>query len=177
MNTTFFYAVALALSNIVFSLVGFFLGYQTDKMVEGRWFGLLSFVVMIAIIWLGIRAVREEAKDKSLSYGRGVGTGTLIALYAGLIGAVYMYIHFAFINPNFADYAVDAARQQWAAKGMNDSQMQAAEKITRVFSNPAVLAILGVIGTPIIGAVISLVLSAFLKRDARTSSEDAPLVV
>jgi len=44
MNTTFFYALILAVSNIVLSLVSFFLGYQTDKMAEGKWFGWLTMV-------------------------------------------------------------------------------------------------------------------------------------
>ena len=117
MNTTFFYGLMLAVSNIVLTLVFFFLGYQTDKMSQGRWIvSLLPLVVTIVVLWLGIKAAREEAKDKSLSYGKGVGTGVLIALYAGLIGAVYTFIHFMYINPNFADYAIDMTRQQWAAR-------------------------------------------------------------
>ena len=137
MNTTFFYGLILAVSNIVLTLVCFFLGYQTDKMAQGRWIAsLLPLVVTIIVMWLGIKAAREEAKDKSLSYGKGVGTGFLIALYAGLIGAVYTFIHFTFINPNFADYAIDMVRAKMDAGGMSDSQMEAAEKFTRLFIYP-----------------------------------------
>jgi low temperature requirement protein LtrA len=174
MNIALFYGIVFALGNIVLTLVGFFLGFQTDKMAQGRWFGFLSFVVMIVVLWIGIRAAREEAKDKSLSYGRGVGIGTLIALYGGIIGAIYGFIHFTFINPNFADYVVDAARQQWIAKGMSDSQMDTAEKFTRMFTKPAISTVMGIIVTPIIGAVISLVLAAFLKRKPVVDLEATP---
>ena len=88
MNTTLFYGVVLALANIVLSLISFFLGFQTEKLAQGQWFGLLNFVAAVVVFWLGIRAVREEAADKSLTYGKGVLTGFLIALYSGLIGMV-----------------------------------------------------------------------------------------
>lgn len=177
MNTPFFYGLVLAFGNIVLTLVFFFLGYQTDKMLQGRWIvTLLPLAMTIIVMWLGIKATREEAKDRSLSYGKGVGTGVLIALYAGLIGAIYTFIHFTFINPNFADYAIDMVRQQWIARGMSDSQMEAAEKFTRLMYKPAVLAILGTIFSPLIGLVISLILSAFLKRKPEVVAENAPPV-
>ena len=178
MNTTFFYALVLSVSNIVLSLVFFFIGYQTDKMAQGRWIvSLVPLAVMIVVTWLGLKAVREEAKDKSLSYGKGVGTGVLIALYASLIGGIYAYIHFTFINPNFADYAIDMIRQKWVAAGMGDNQMEQAEKFTRFFYKPAVMAVMNVPVGTFFGTVFSLILSIFLKRKPAATVEDAPAAV
>ncbi|HUJ45201.1 MAG TPA: DUF4199 domain-containing protein [Opitutaceae bacterium] len=179
MNTPFFYGLILALGNIVLTLVFFFLGYQTDRMLQGRWIvTLLPLVVAIVVMWLGIKATREEAKDGALSYGKGVGAGMLIILYSSLIGAIYTFIHFTFFNPSFADYAVDLARQQWIARGMSDSQMEVAEKFTRFIYKPAVLAVAGVIVSALIGLVISLILSAFLKRkSAPAIAPESPPVV
>jgi preprotein translocase subunit YajC len=177
MNTTFFYGLMLAVSNIVLTLVFFFLGYQTDKMSQGRWIvSLLPLVVTIVVMWLGIKAAREEAKDSSLSYGKGVGTGVLIALYAGLIGAVYTFIHFTFINPNFADYAIDMARQQWIAAGMSDNQMEQAEKFLHLIYKPGVLAVMSAILSPLFGLVVALILAAFLKRQPAAVAEVTPPV-
>jgi hypothetical protein len=178
MNTTFFYGLVLSVSNIVLTLVFFFLGFQTDKMAQGAWIsGLLPLGVMIVVTWLGIKAVREEAKDKSLSYGKGLGTGVLISVYAGLIGAIYAFVHYSFINPNFADYAIDMARQKWVAAGMGDSQMEQAEKFTRFIYKPAVMAIMSVIISPIIGLIVSLILSIFQKRKPAATAENAPAAV
>lgn len=164
MSTNFTYGLILAITNIALTLVGYFLGYQTEKIMDGRWFGFLPLVAMIVIIVLGIRAVREESKDKSLSYGRGVGAGTMVALYAGLFGAIYTFIHFSFINPEFPDYLVSASRPQWAAAGMSESQMEAAEQGTRIFTKPLIQSIFSLILSPIIGCVVSLLASIFLKR-------------
>ncbi|MDD2764586.1 MAG: DUF4199 domain-containing protein [Opitutaceae bacterium] len=177
MNTTFFYGLMLALSNIVLTLIGYFLGYQTEKMMQGKWFGVLPLVAMIAVMGLGIRAAREEAADKSLSYGKGVGTGALIALYGGLIGAIYTYVHLTFINPNFADYVIDMARQQWLAAGLGDSQMETAEKAIRLIYKPAMQAAFVTVFSPLFGLVMALVLSAFLKRKPANPGENAPPVM
>lgn len=164
MNTPMFYGVALALANIVLSLVGFFLGFQTERLAQGQWFGLLSLVAAIVVLWLGLRAVREEAADKSLSYGKGVLTGFLISLYSGLIGIVYTFIHFRFINPSFVDYQIDATRQKWIQAGLDDAKMAAAEKFMRFFMSPPVISIVGFFMALVFGVIIALVLAAFLKR-------------
>ncbi|HUL53781.1 MAG TPA: DUF4199 domain-containing protein [Opitutaceae bacterium] len=164
MNTPLFYGLILALVNVVYTLVAFFLGFQTDKLAQGRWFGLLLLVVAIAIVWLGVKAVREEAADKALSYGKGVKSGFLISLYSSLISTVYGFIHFKFINPSFADYQVEAAREKWVQAGLSDAQMEGAEKFVRFLMSPGMLSITGLILSLIIGLVIALILAAFLKR-------------
>lgn len=177
MNTTFFYGLILAVSNIVLTLVFFFLGYQTDKIAQGRWISfLLPLAVTVIVLWLGIKAAREEAKDKSLSYGKGVSTGFLISLYSSLIGTVYGFIHFKFINPNFVDYSIDAAREKWVQAGLSDAQMEAAEKGMRMFMSPVVLTITGFLISLVIGLVIALILSAFLKRQPAAVAEVTPPV-
>jgi hypothetical protein len=164
MNTALFYGIVLALANIVLALVGFFLGFQTDKLAEGQWFNWLSLVAMVGITWLGIRAVREEAADKSLSYGRGVLAGFLISVCSGVTGAVYTFIHFRFINPNYADYYLDFVHQKWAEKGMGDAQMEAAEKGIRFMMSPGIMSVIGLFLAIIFGLAATLILAAILKR-------------
>jgi predicted DNA repair protein MutK len=172
MNTTFFYALVLAASNIVLTLVGFFLGYQTDKMAEGRWFAWLSLVVGIVVTWLGVRAVREDSADKSLAYGKGVVAGFMINLYAGIVGSIYGFIHFTFINPNFVDYAIDQAKQK--AVNASDAQLATMEKGMRFMMSPVVLSIWGFVMALVFGILVALVVSAFLKRTPQTPVEAPP---
>ena len=165
MSTTFLYALILAIGQIVLALVGFFLGYQTDKINSGAWYGFMPLLLSIAVLWLGIRAVREEDSGKYLTFGKGVGTGLMVSLYAGLIGAVYTYVHFTFVNPNFADYLIEASRVKWAAAGMRDSQMEAGEKGVRMFTKPVIQSVFGLVITVVLGLIISLVSAAILKKN------------
>jgi hypothetical protein len=173
MSTTFLYALILAIGQILLALVGFFAGYQTDKINSGAWFGFMPLLLIVAVVWLGTRAVREEDAGKYLTYGKGVSTGLMICLYSGLIGAVYTYVHFAFVNPNFPDYLIEASRAKWAAAGMSDSQMEAGEKGVRMFTKPPIQAVFGFVITVVLGLIISLVTAAFLKRNPPAESSTA----
>jgi uncharacterized membrane protein (DUF441 family) len=158
--------------NIVLTLIGYFLGFQSDKMAEGRWFGWLSLVLGIAVTWLGVRAVREESADKSLSFGKGVSSGFMINLYSGVIGSIYGFIHFTFINPSFADYTIDLAKQK--AGNASEAQLAAMEKGIRFMMSPAILTITGFIMSLVFGIVVALIVSAFLKREPQAPVEAAP---
>lgn len=173
MSTTLLYAFIMAITQIVLVLISYFLGFQTDKINAGTWFGLAPLVVSIVIMALGIKAVRDEQPGKYLSYGKGVGTGVLIALYAGIIGAIYTYIHFTYVNPNFSDYVIEASRAKWAAAGMDGTKMEAAEQATRMFTKAWVQAAFSFAGGMVISLILALILSAFLKR---TPPEDGRVV-
>jgi len=174
MKTALFYGLVLALANIVLALVAFFLGFQTDNIAGGQWFSLLSLVAAVGIMWFGIRATREESKDRSLSYGRGVLAGTVISAFSGAIYSVYSLIHFQFINPNFADYYLDFMRGKWAAKGMREAQMAAMEKVTRFMMSPGIMSIVTFIYALVIGVVLALILAAFLRR---APAKDSPPIM
>jgi len=163
MSTKFFYALVLTLATIVLQLLLFFSGFQTEKLATGQYLQWLGLVIMAVVLWLGIKAVRDEKPHRTMTYGQRVGTGVLISLYSGLMGAVYTFIHFTFINTGFADYTIALTREKWAAKGLTQAQMEGAEAITRKMLLPGVQAILGVLFAVLIGLVLSLIISALVK--------------
>jgi Protein of unknown function (DUF4199) len=165
MGTKFTYALIMTIAGAVLNLLLYFTGYQTEKLATGQHLQWLGFVMMAVILWLGIKAVREESPGQQLSYGKGVGTGVLISLFSGLMSAVYSYIHFKFVNPEFADYNMQLVRAKWEQAGMGAAQMEQAEGITRAMMGPVSMAIMTPIMAVIIGLVISLILAAMLKRN------------
>jgi len=171
MSTTFTYGIYLALANIALTLVGYFLGYQSNNIAGGQWFQYVTWVAMLVFVVLGIRAVREDSEHKALSYGRGVGTAALIGLYAGLIGGAYAFVHFKFINPSFVDYLIEFVRSQPNMAQMSDAQLSGMEQGMRFMYSPVMLAILSPIVTALICTVVGLVASAFLKRPLPANAE------
>lgn len=166
MSTKFIYALTLTICGALLNLLLYFTGFQTEKLATGQYFQWLGFVMMFAILWLGIKAVRDEAPEKGMSYGRGVGTGTLISLYSGLMSSVYSFIHFKFVNPEFADYQLALIRPKWEAAGMGEAQMDQAEKMTRAMMGPVAQAIMTPILVVLFGLILSLIIAAILKRPA-----------
>lgn len=166
MGTKFTYALILTIAGAILNLLLYFTGYQTEKLATGQYFQWLGFVIMIAVLFLGIKAVREESPGQYLSYGKGVGSGVLISLFSGLMSAVFNFIHFKFINTEFADYQMEIVRAKWEQAGMGATQMEQAEGVTRMLMGPVMQAIFTPIMAVIFGLIISLVIAAILKRPA-----------
>ncbi len=165
MSTKFVYALTLTICGAVMNLLLYFTGFQTEKLATGQYLQWFGFVIMFVVLWLGIKAVREESPHQALSYGQCLGTGVLISLYSGLMSSVYSYIHFKFVNPNFVDYQLELVRAKWAAAGMGDAQMEKAEGFMRMMMGPIVQAIMTPIFVVFFGLLLSLIIAAFLKRN------------
>ena len=170
MSTKFFYALVLTISMIVLQLLLFFTGLQTEHLAAGQYAQWLGVVIDAVVLWLGIRAVRDEQPGRTLTYGQRLGAGVMISLYSGLMSAVYTYLHFRFINVNFADYTIDMVRAKWAAAGLAESQMAQAEKMTRAMLAPGIQALLVPVFTVLIGTVLSLIIAALLEGGSRSTS-------
>jgi len=173
MSTKFTYALILTVCGAVFNLLMYFTGLQTEKLAVGQYVQWLGFVMMFVILFLGTKAVRDEAGDKGMSYGRGVGTGFLISLYSGLMSSVYSFIHFKFVNTEFADYQLAMIRPQWEAAGMAEAQMEQAEKFTRAMMGPVAQAILTPVFVSIFGVICALIIAAIVKRPAKDELKPA----
>jgi hypothetical protein len=165
MSTKFIYALILTISGAALQLLLYFTGFQTEKLATGQYLQWIGFIVMSVVLWLGIKAVRDESEGQYLTYGKGVGSGVLIALYSGLMSSIYSYIHFKFVNPEFADYQIALIRPQWEAAGLGDAQMEQAEKITRMMMGPGAQAVMTPILVVLFGLIVSLIISAILKRN------------
>jgi ABC-type transport system involved in multi-copper enzyme maturation permease subunit len=166
MSTKFLYALTLTICGAVFNLLMYFTGLQTEKLAVGQYVQWFGFVIMFVVLFLGIKAVRDEAPEKGLSYGRGLGSGVLISLYSGLMSSVYSFIHFKFVNTEFADYQIAFIRPKWEAAGLAEAQMDQAEKMTRAMMGPVAQAIMTPIIVVLFGLIMSLIIAAILKRPA-----------
>lgn len=166
MGTKFTYALILTISSAVLNLLLYFTGYQTEKLAVGQHFQWFGVIITIVVLWLAITAVRDETPERGMSYGRAVGTGVLICLFSGLMSGVYNFIHFKFINTQYVEYQMAVVREQWAAAGMGEAQMEQMEGMTRMMSGPVAYLILTPIMAVIFGLLISLVIAAFVKRPA-----------
>ena len=170
MKTKIIYALIIALVGIAIRLVTFLLGFETDKIgttaatIYGVVIGIVSLVVLFVLVWLGVRAVRDEMPDQCLTYGQGVGAGVIIVLIAAVIGAIYTGVHVSLINPDLAENTIAFTRQKYAEAGMGDEQIEMAGKILRIMAHPGVVMVMAFISKMFWGTIVSLIAAAIVKR-------------
>lgn len=170
MKTYLTYGSVMAIGNAVLAVVLYLVGFHSDPEKLGlaqTIGGIGGFALAIACIALGTRARRNEIPvTEAFGYGRALGAGIMIALFAGLLGIALTYGYGAVINPGFSEIVVQAEVAKLEAQGKSASEIEAAEKIIRAFTKPGVQAVVGFVAGMLAGTLISLVTAAVLKRPA-----------
>lgn len=151
------YGLLTGLVSIIFSAIQFLT--HTDQSPL-RWLGLL---ISLGGIWMAHNEFKKRG-DGYMSYGQGLGIGTLLSLIAGLMSAVFFYLWVSAIDPTFVDHIIEIQRQQMEAKGMEESQIDNAMEMSKPFMKPGVMSLFVILFSVFFGFVISLIVSAFTKH-------------
>ncbi|RME09081.1 MAG: DUF4199 domain-containing protein [Bacteroidetes bacterium] len=119
---------------------------------------------MVAIV-LAIKHHRDNELGGYIKYGRGLGMGTLVGLVMGVITAVWMLIYMYVIDPELQDKIKEMAMEQAIANGATEEAMEQGAGMMDFFTSPAFMSIASLIGTVLVAFIMSLVVSAIMKKD------------
>lgn len=128
-------------------------------------FQYLTYIILIAGIILSIKYYRDKVQNGFISYGQVVGYGTLTALFAGILSAFLLYLYLKFVDDSMISFIYDKAEQDLYAKNMSDEQIDTAMSGMKIFTNPGMMAVFGVIGNVFFGLIVSLVAGIFMKNE------------
>jgi len=126
---------------------------------------LTSSVNIILLAVLIVLAHREfkKANEGVMSYGRGVGLGTLLTVIASVLSSILLFIYVGFINPGYPAAALKAQRAVLEARGMTGAQLDQALSMTGAMLTPTGIVITSLISGVVVGFIVALVVSAFTK--------------
>lgn len=147
---------------IVIGLISYLVGIETSA---GRSLGYLNFLVWIIIPVLAIRTHRDNDLGGFISYGRSLGTGVLAAIVMGILAAIWTIVLYQVIDPGMAERVSAMIVEQWEAAGMTDDQIEEMLPVATKFTGMIPTMISSVLGSAIIGLIVSLIGGAVMKRD------------
>jgi hypothetical protein len=124
----------------------------------------LSFIFTIAAIVMGMKEFRAQNKG-FMSYGEGLGLGTLLSAVMGFLVSMFSTFYNKFIDPTIVTNAMDKARSDMELRGMDDAQIDQSLEVVQKFMSPGVMFAMGVFMSVLIGFIVSLVISAILRRE------------
>ncbi|MCU4154520.1 DUF4199 domain-containing protein [Carboxylicivirga sp. A043] len=154
------YGLYLGLALIVYSLIIYLIGLTGNQ--GASW---LSYVIIIGMLAYAMMNYRDKVNGGFLKYGQGVGLGTLTAIYGGVLSSVFTFILMKYIDPALIDQIVNKALEDAMAKGTPEEQLEMVEKMVRMFTSPMAILLMGILGSGIMGAIISLILAAIFKKE------------
>lgn len=165
-QTTLTWGLITGFVAVIYSLILYFSGLMLNKAA-----GYVSYVILIAGIYLGTKAYRDQSLDGFISYGKALGTGTLISVYSAIVILIYTILLYTVIDPELVTKTLEMSQEQLSERGMTEEQIEQGMSITRKFFIP--FAALGVlIAFVFFGFIFSLITSAFLKKEGDSFSRD-----
>lgn len=134
-----------------------------------------GFVVSMLVLVAGIVIASLEYRNKKLggyiSYGKAVKIGFLTALFASIIVAAYTFVYHNTINPGEIQQAKIEATQKIYDMNMDDAQETQSIKWVDYMNTPVVYAVGAIFMYALIGIVMALITSIFIKNEEPLSLE------
>ncbi|MFM7177033.1 MAG: DUF4199 domain-containing protein [Bacteroidota bacterium] len=169
MKTTDRYVLMLAGIQIIISLVIFGLGMDGNQTLQNGVMVATS-ILTIYICHVHLRDFRDLDNNGFLTIGEGLTKGFGLGWKSGSITAVYYYLYYKFLNPEFIDKMRILQEMEMEEKGLNQKEIEQAMQFTDMFSNPGMLAAGSFIGSVFFIFILSLISSAILKKENPDSS-------
>lgn len=153
------YGLICGVISIIYSLIL----NITDLALTNRTLGWVSFIILIAAIWLAMREYKRQ-NNNYMSYGQGLSIGTLVTVVSSILGAIFTYIYVKFIDTGFIDKMRQMQVTELEKKGMNDDQIEQAVAVSEKMMTPEMIVVFAVVGGLFFGFLLSLIISAIMKR-------------
>jgi hypothetical protein len=159
MSIALTYGSILGFAAILVSLIFYFLDMQFSS--AAQW---LTYGLMVLFISLGILNYRDKQLNGFISYGKALGTGTLISLIGGAVFAVYFFVFISYIDTDYFAKMSDYSEQISIEKGYSEEQIQQSAKVQAFVQTPGWMAALSLLGYVLTGFFFSLIIGLFLKK-------------
>ncbi|RAU81596.1 DUF4199 domain-containing protein [Pontibacter arcticus] len=130
---------------------------------SNQWLMSVGYLILIALIVLAMKAYKESNYGY-MSYGQGLGIGTVVSAVAGLLGGIFMWIYTSFIDTAYMANMMEKQIMELENQGMSDEQIDAAMSMASSFQGPGMMVIGSLIGYIIVGFLLSLIISAIMKN-------------
>jgi hypothetical protein len=158
--TSIGYGVIISLAIVVLSLILYLLNLDKGSGLE--W---LSYVILIAGLWLAQLNYRNKYLGGFITYGQAFSVGMWISLIVGIIMGIYTYVFFKHIDPSAMEEAMLIAEQRMLDRGMTDLEIEQGMMMAQKFASVGMYTFIAVAGNFIMGMIFSLVTAIFVKKE------------
>ncbi len=142
--------------------------YTTGIMVSGQignqTLSYISFLIIAVGVYLSLNDFKKENQG-FISFGQGLGLGTMMSAISGIISNFYSLAYMKFIDPSISGQILKNAERELEKRGIPDEQIDQTMEIMKMATNPGVQFISGLFLVVFIGFVFSLIISAIIKKD------------
>ncbi|MGC9471877.1 MAG: DUF4199 domain-containing protein [Bacteroidales bacterium] len=131
---------------------------------------IVNVVIYFGLLFWFTRMYRDESLGGYISYGKAFLFALLVAFFGSVVSAVYNYVFNAFIDPGYMErimqVTMESTENFMRERGLSQDQidMAMARFENQEIPGPGKTALQSVLGGVIYGLIVSLITSAFAKK-------------
>lgn len=152
------YGLLTGFISVIYSFILFVADLSENKILSS-----LSYVILIVGIIVAHKHFKKE-NGGYMTYGQGLSIGSLLSIILGLMSGIFMYIYIKFIDSAFLERMREMQVAELEKRNMSDEQIEKAMAITDKMMGPEMLVIWAIVGTLLMGFILSLIISAITKH-------------
>ena len=136
--------------------------------IEKNWVvSSTSLIISVIIFLFGIKALKNS-NGGFLKLGEAIKVGLAIAAIGGIIAAVYTYIHYTYIHPEFIENIRELSMEKAYELNPNltTEQLEKGREMNEMFTSPFALSTFSLIGNLVFGIIVSLIVGLILKKES-----------
>lgn len=160
LKPTIEYGVIAALVMIAYTLLAYFLGFLS----QSSWNWVITLLIYTLLIFWILKNYRSSEGNGFVNYGRALGIGTLSFVWAGFISAIFSYIFFAYIAPDFADQILEMQYDKMIEDGMSEDMADMVARQSEMFMTPGWMTLFGFFSSIFTAFFVTLIVAAFVRK-------------
>jgi hypothetical protein len=150
----------MGIIGIVYTLLIYFL-----DLTFNQYAGYFYYLVQIFVLFYLLKMYRENYKNGYITYGQAFGAGVVISVYAAVLGAIFTFILYSYIDTGLIAKQLAFAEQTLVDRGMPQTAIDSAMNVQAKIMKPAIMAPISVFGGILWGAILSLIVAIFVKKE------------
>lgn len=159
-----FYGAILGVLLIIFDLLFYIFDAPLDSKLK-----YLNVLIIIGLIIFGTISFRNKNGNGYINYGRSFLSCFLIALYGGVLFAVYEYLFVKFFDPSIIEKVQEFAREKIMEKtSISEDKVDEIMEMQKWFYTPAFFGLSAILSSTLWGVIFSLIVSIFIKKEDKS---------
>lgn len=123
-----------------------------------------GIIITIVMITLAMKDFKTQ-NSGFMSYGQGLGIGSMLGGVGGVIAGIYSFIYLKFIDPSHMETVKNFQMAKMEEQGLSSDQIEQAMKYTEMFTSPSAIVAFSIIFSVIFYFLFSLVIAAIQKKE------------
>ena len=153
------YGLITGIITVIYSLIL----NLTEQNISNPWLGYISFIILVIGIVMAHKHYKTE-NNGFMTYGQGLGIGSLLSLVVGALSGIFTYIYIKFFDSTFIERMQEQQVVEFEKRGMSDEQIEQAIQMSQKFTSPELIVVYAILGTLLFGFILSLIISAITKH-------------